>query len=114
MTAAEIITRHGEAWEYQPDLEVAPYADVIEAVDILLAEADALYQNSLSMGETNVAMGKKLLAQQLSLEKYKSALLKVIEMNRQQAEEQYGDADKAEGWACVRVCREALQEGEKQ
>jgi hypothetical protein len=36
------------------------------------------------------------------------ALLKIIEMNRQHARDQYGDADKAESWSCVRVAREAL------
>ena len=36
------------------------------------------------------------------------ALEKIIEMNRQNALDQYGDADKAEGWSCVSVSREAL------
>lgn len=42
------------------------------------------------------------------------ALIKIIEMNRQNAEDEYGDADKAESWACVKVSRSALspkQEG---
>ena len=37
------------------------------------------------------------------------ALLKIIEMNRQHAEDQYGDPDKAESWACIRVAREAME-----
>ena len=36
------------------------------------------------------------------------ALEKIIEMNRQRAEDEFADADKAEGWACVRVAREAI------
>ena len=36
------------------------------------------------------------------------AASKVIEMNRQHAEDQYGDPDKAEGWSCVTVLRTAL------
>lgn len=37
-----------------------------------------------------------------------AALEKIIEMNRQTAKEQYGDAEKAESWACVRIARAAL------
>lgn len=37
-----------------------------------------------------------------------SALQKIIAMNRQHAEDQYGDAEKAEGWSCVKVARQAL------
>lgn len=33
---------------------------------------------------------------------------KVIQMNRQHAEDQYGDANKAESWACVVVLRAAI------
>lgn len=36
------------------------------------------------------------------------ALEKIIEMNRQTAEHQYGDANKAESWACIKVARAAL------
>lgn len=36
------------------------------------------------------------------------AAFRVIEMNRQHALDQYGDAEKAEGWACVMVLREAI------
>lgn len=43
-----------------------------------------------------------------ALNKVKQALDKIIEMNRQNAADQYGDANKAESWACVRVAREAI------
>jgi len=36
------------------------------------------------------------------------ALKKIIQMNRQQAIDQYGDAEKAETWSCVIVARKAL------
>lgn len=41
-------------------------------------------------------------------QRMREALEKLIEMNRQHAEDQYGDADKAESWACVRIAREAI------
>jgi hypothetical protein len=36
------------------------------------------------------------------------ALKKIIRMNRMHAQDQYGDSEIAEGWACVAVAREAL------
>lgn len=36
------------------------------------------------------------------------AMGKIIEMNRQHAKDEYGDADRAESWACVKVAREAM------
>lgn len=38
----------------------------------------------------------------------RDALVKIIEMNRQHAEDQYGDPEKAESWSCVTVARAAL------
>jgi len=37
------------------------------------------------------------------------ALNEIIEYNLQQAEDQYGDREKAESWACVRKAREAIK-----
>lgn len=37
------------------------------------------------------------------------ALEKIIEMNVDQAEHQYGDKSKAENWSCVQVARECLR-----
>ncbi len=45
-------------------------------------------------------------------EKYcaqRDALVQIIEMNRQHAEDQYGDANKAEAWGCVSVARRGLK-----
>ena len=36
------------------------------------------------------------------------ALEQIIQFNRDHANEQYGDANKCETWACVRVAREAM------
>jgi cell division protein FtsB len=41
-------------------------------------------------------------------EALRDGLAQIIEMNRQHAEDQYGDADKAEGWSCIIVARAAL------
>lgn len=41
----------------------------------------------------------------------RDALVKIIEMNRQQAEDQYGDANKAESWNCVMIARQGLKGG---
>lgn len=46
-------------------------------------------------------------------EPLRGALTKIIEMNRQHAQDQYGDANKAESWACVTVAREALRGDKK-
>jgi hypothetical protein len=73
-----------------------------------------------AQGKPPVAIGKELgivrkvldlAAPPLSSEQQPrlvAALNKIIEMNRDTAEAQYGDANKAESWACVRVAREAL------
>ena len=37
-----------------------------------------------------------------------AALKKIVEMNRQTAKDQYGDADKFESWSCVIVARAAI------
>lgn len=47
-------------------------------------------------------------------EEMRDALVKIIEMNRQHAEDQYGDPEKAESWSCVTVAREALNKEKAQ
>ena len=42
------------------------------------------------------------------------AMNKVIEMNRQHAKDEYGDAEKAEDWACVELLRKSLTEFKQQ
>lgn len=54
--------------------------------------------NSFIRGASLVVEENKLVA----------ALNKIIEMNRQQSVDQYGDADRAESWSCVKVARTAL------
>jgi len=43
-----------------------------------------------------------------AIERKDYALNKIIEMNRQTALDKYGDAEKAESWACVSFARSAL------
>lgn len=45
----------------------------------------------------------------ISAPKLLSALEKIVEMNRQHAEDEYGDPEKAESWSCVKVAREAIK-----
>jgi hypothetical protein len=47
------------------------------------------------------------------LEQMAGALEKINAMNYQTAIDQYGDKNKAESWACVRVANEALAEYRK-
>lgn len=47
------------------------------------------------------------------IEAMRDALQKIVDMNRQTAQDQYGDAEKAEGWACVTVSRAAIAEANK-
>lgn len=47
-------------------------------------------------------------------EALRNGLVKIIEMNRQHAEDQYGDPEKAESWSCVTVARMALNKEEAQ
>lgn len=41
------------------------------------------------------------------------ALEKIIQMNKQHADDQYGDSSKADSWACVVVARTALSNAKK-
>ena len=68
-------------WEFAMDFLGDPEAPVVDA-----------YVGSL---EAEVA-------------RLRAAALEVIELNRQHAHDQYGDADKCETWACVRTLRSAL------
>lgn len=47
-------------------------------------------------------------------ERLAAALLKIIEMTRQTAQDKYGDAEKAEQWSCVVIARAALAAAEAQ
>lgn len=52
---------------------------------------------------------RDLNARDEEIDRLRVAAQKVIDMNRQHAEDQYGDAEKAEAWSCVTVLREALE-----
>ena len=46
--------------------------------------------------------------QEAEIEQLRAAATEVIEFNRQHAFDKYGDATKAESWACVKTLRAAL------
>ncbi len=45
----------------------------------------------------------------ISAQKLLVALEKIVEMNYQHAEDEYGDRSKAEGWSCVTIAKEAIK-----
>lgn len=77
----------------------------IEDEDAWLAADDDL--NEYLDGE-DIFIEQAALTILLDREKMRDALVKIIEMNRQHAEDQYGDPEKAESWSCVTVARVAL------
>lgn len=58
-------------------------------------------------GGTGLKVEAKIQLQQQN-QKMREALEKIIDMNRTEALHRYGDPDKAENWACVKVARESL------
>jgi hypothetical protein len=45
---------------------------------------------------------------QNTAQQLEAALKAIIAMNQQHAHDQFGDANKAESWACIKVARKAL------
>jgi predicted metal-dependent hydrolase len=69
------------------------------------------YYSNLASGFISIAehyvdvRNKSLLSREEELEE---ACRRVIQMSRQHAEDQYGNAEKAESWACITTLRAAL------
>jgi len=69
--------------------------------------------------EANALLTSEVEALRADAERLRASAEKVILWNRDHANDQYGDPDKAEAWACVRELRAALRqeqpagEGEK-
>jgi hypothetical protein len=63
---------------------------------------DERYERELEENKAD----QKLISASLNMLK---ALEKIVEMNRQHAEDEYGDPEKAESWSCVKVAREAIK-----
>src|SRR5690349_15791992 len=61
-----------------------------------------------ALKDVSVKLDQFTQMQIVRMNSMKQALEKIIEMNRQNAEDQYGDAEKAESWSCVTVAREGL------
>ena len=55
------------------------------------------------------SVDSKLSEDLLLIRQLRDALEKIAQMNRQHAKDQFGNADKAEGWACVLIAREAIK-----
>lgn len=80
----------------------------------------SLLIDSLNIGETATFVRKEALlieqaahkATQEKVKKLREALEFIIKMNLQTARDKYGDASKAEVWACVVTARQALAESE--
>ncbi|KAB0489710.1 hypothetical protein [Pseudomonas vancouverensis] len=60
-----------------------------------------------------IEKGERIAQLKAECEALRNAAVKVIEMNRQHAKDQYGDAEKAESWSCVTVLRAAIGNGEQ-
>jgi hypothetical protein len=67
-----------------------------------ISSKNAFAQNAIDLQKRAIAAEQRNVT-------LSDALIKIIEMNRQHAKDQYGDPDKAESWACIRVSREALE-----
>lgn len=75
----------------------------------ILKSRDELTQEGLEiLYELTQALQLQQTGVMARCNKLENALLKIIEMNRQTAIDQYGDADKAESWSCIVVARKAL------
>ena len=66
------------------------------------------FQHSQDLRSSALAAYESTKGRDAEVEALVAAAEKVIEMNRQHAADQYGDADKAESWGCVVVLRESL------
>ena len=77
-----------------------------------IAELEGMLERAIETANNANDTALAAIKQRAELERknaeLEAALQKVIDMNRQHAFDQYGDADKAESWACVRVVREAI------
>lgn len=86
----------------EPRWEVRPTEDAAQS------ELAALREELAETDKENDHLLERASAAEQRNETLSNALIKIIEMNRQQAKDQYGDAGKAESWSCVTVAREAL------
>jgi hypothetical protein len=78
-------------------------------------EDDARFERAM---HESIAMHRRALLDEndrlrAEVEAMRKAATEVIEFNRAHANDCYGDANKAESWACVRVLRNAMKEPTK-
>jgi hypothetical protein len=71
---------------------------------------NALLRQRPDLPADRIPAHNELVRLQSDNARLREALEKIISMNRQQAADQYGDAEKAEKWACVIAASAALNE----
>lgn len=88
-------------------LRLAPEQPALAALREELAKKDG--RNFTQIVKDNALLQQRLTAAEQRNATMSGALLKIIEMNRQYAEDRYGDANKAESWPCIVVARAVLK-----
>ena len=73
-----------------------------------MAEVHVKELESITTPPASESKNKKIIRLHNRIHKLTVGLEKIIEMNRREAKDRYGDEDKAESWACVKVARESL------
>ena len=76
-----------------------------EAAGCPVEDEHDTYPHELFVASLTPAKVLQLLDESARL---RAAALEVIGFNRQEAQDRYGDANKAESWACIRTLRAAL------
>jgi len=80
-----------------------------EQLAALKSENDILSGASKELRLANALLAKANARLQEEKNVLRKALEKIIQMNLDTAQAQYGDRKKAEDWACVRVAKSALE-----
>lgn len=113
-------TRNGKGfWDEPPSVQPILFQSAsIEMVAQRFADEDDWADDinihgSLKSGFIAGAQWQQLNSQQ-QVDILKKALETIIGFNRQQALDQYGNAEKAETWACIKVAREAINKSHYQ
>lgn len=83
----------------------------IEFAGIIILKDSEFYEgkNILDYDDVGKEVADANAKLSISSPKLLAALQKIVDMNRQHAEDEYGDPEKAEGWSCVVVAREAIK-----
>ena len=108
------VLHHDTGWMKSYGWQVVMASDFDAAQDELAALREELAETQRISQQEELRANEydtKLVAAEQRNATLIHALLKIIQMNRQHAEDQYGDAEKAESWSCITVARDALESG---